>query len=290
MGEYYCLASSLKELNLDGESKDINLESIFSEIEETLSPDDMLLYRDFKTQYDIQNIVNSINGQSMFISMGNLTESEVADVVASYKSAKNDTAFEEGEFYGLDECVIDVLKAYKNSVVASELEIDTTMPLENRLQTYFFNKMSGVDSGFLSEWFEFDLNMRNICSAFTARAKQKEILNVVVGEGEIQSLLVSSAAVDFGLKGMFDYTDELFSTLSSEDMLQKERKLDTIRWDKIEEIVTFDYFNIDVVLSYVAKVSIINRWLSLDEKIGREMLKRFTEELTKNKLNFEIIS
>ncbi|MFI3262421.1 MAG: DUF2764 family protein [Rikenellaceae bacterium] len=289
MSEYYCLTSSLKELNLDGDAKELNLDLVFEEIEGSLAMKDGALYRDFKTQYDIQNIISLINGRSMYITMGNLPQSAVEAVVESFKSDKNDASFEEGEFFGLDKVVIDVLRAYKNSITASELEINTSLPIENILQTQYFRKMSTVKSAFLRKWFQFDLDMRNICSAFTARAKQRDITSIVVGEGDIQSLLVSSAAADFGLKGVFDYSDELFATLSMEDMLQKERKLDDIRWDKIDELVTFDYFNIEVILSYVAKVAIINRWLMLDEKVGREMLRKLTDDLAKNKLNFEII-
>ncbi|MFI3267230.1 MAG: DUF2764 family protein [Rikenellaceae bacterium] len=289
MSEYYCLTSSLKELNLDGDSKELNLDVVFDEIEGTLAVKDSALYRDFKTQYDIQNIISLINGRSMYISMGNLSQSEVTAVVESFKSDKNDAAFEEEEFFGLDSVVVDVLKAYKNSITASELDINTSKPIENTLQTQYFQKMKSARSLFLRKWFQFDLDMRNICSAYTARAKQRDIMSIVVGEGDIQTLLVSSAAADFGLKGVFDYADELFATLSLEDMLQKERKLDNIRWDKIDELVTFDYFNVEVILSYIAKIAIINRWLMLDENVGREMLRKLTEDLAKNKLNFEII-
>lgn len=288
MSEYYCLTSSLKELDLDAESKDINLESIFNEMEESLSDADLLLYHDFKTQYDIQNTINLINRRTQaFNTMGNLNKSEVESIIEEFRNQKTGSDFGESEFYGLDKGIIDVLKAYKSDIVASELEIDTTKSIENIMQCVFFNKMSHVKNNFLREWFEFDLDLRNICSAYTARVKQIDIDRVIVSSGDIQTLLITSPAVDFGLKGVCDYTEELISTLGNDDMLLKEHKLDNIRWNKINDMSTFNYFNIDSILAYIAKISIINRWLMLDKETGRKMLKKLTDELANNKLNFE---
>ncbi len=74
--------------------------------------------------------------------------------------------------------------------------------------------------------------------------------------------------------------DELISILDSDEMLSKERRLDELRWDKVDDITVFDYFNIDFILGYLVKVSIICRWMVLDKEAGRQMLDRLIEQLT----------
>ena len=50
-------------------------------------------------------------------------------------------------------------------------------------------------------------------------------------------------------------------------------------WNKIDELNTFDYFNVSTVLGYIAKLKIIDRWLKLDEATGREMFRQLVSEI-----------
>ena len=50
-------------------------------------------------------------------------------------------------------------------------------------------------------------------------------------------------------------------------------------WAKIDEILIFDYFDIDVILGFVAKMKIADRWLLLDEDAGREMFRRLVQDI-----------
>ncbi|MBQ2019787.1 MAG: DUF2764 family protein, partial [Rikenellaceae bacterium] len=43
------------------------------------------------------------------------------------------------------------------------------------------------------------------------------------------------------------------------------------RWSMAEELAEKDYFNINTILSYLSKLNIVQRWFSLDERVGRAM-------------------
>ena len=45
-------------------------------------------------------------------------------------------------------------------------------------------------------------------------------------------------------------------------------------WDKILQINIFNYFDLDAILGFIARLRIIGRWFSLDETTGREMFIR----------------
>lgn len=287
--DYYCLAASLRELSLDVDAKEINVASLFDDIEDNLSESDLLLYKSFRAQYDIQNLADCIAGRVLtFNPMGNLTKEIISEIAEAYLDSKPENNFFEKEFYGLEPSIVNVLTAYKDTVFASEYEIETTIALDKTMQNIYYQNMTSADNTFIRDWFNFDIDVRNICAAFTARAKHQDIENVIVGEGDIQSQLKISSAPDFGLKGMFDFTDELIALLSIDDMLLKERKLDEIRWDKINDLITFDYFTTNTILGYVAKAAIIARWLNLDEKTGRKMFEKLIKELSENKIKIEL--
>ena len=71
----------------------------------------------------------------------------------------------------------------------------------------------------------------------------------------------------------------LQSILEGNDILARERGIDDLYWDKIDELTLFDYLNFDKILGMVAKMMIIRRWLILDEETGRAMFKKLVDEV-----------
>ena len=63
------------------------------------------------------------------------------------------------------------------------------------------------------------------------------------------------------------------------NLVGKEHKIDLIRWNEATELATFDYFDINTILSYLARVNIVARWTQLDAVRGREMFDRLMAEL-----------
>ena len=69
------------------------------------------------------------------------------------------------------------------------------------------------------------------------------------------------------------------SVLESGDILARERGLDDIMWDKIDELTTYHYFDIVTILGFMAKLHIADRWLKLDEESGRKMFASLVENI-----------
>ena len=68
-------------------------------------------------------------------------------------------------------------------------------------------------------------------------------------------------------------------TSTPANLVEKEHKIDLIRWNEAVELATFDYFDINSILSYLARVNIVARWTQLDAVRGREMFERLMAEL-----------
>ena len=52
-----------------------------------------------------------------------------------------------------------------------------------------------------------------------------------------------------------------------------------IRWNEAAELATFDYFDVNAILSYLVRINIVARWTLLDAARGREMFARLLAEL-----------
>lgn len=134
---------------------------------------------------------------------------------------------------------------------------------EENFTPEFYRSMLSHPNDFLREYFRFDLNVRN--------AKVR-YLNDCLGRPADQDIFL----VD---EGEFEEGEEVRRILYGTDLLERERGLDTMMWNKIDELNTFDYFNVSALLGYIAKLKIIDRWLSLDEATGREMFRKLVEEI-----------
>ena len=107
------------------------------------------------------------------------------------------------------------------------------------------------------------------------------------GEHEIPGLALDvaeqlrrSSASDFGLRGELPYIDAVIAAVNDEsNLLEKEHKIDRIRWQQAVDLAAEDYFNVNAVLSYLVRINLVARWTQLDEARGRAMLGRLLREL-----------
>ena len=148
-----------------------------------------------------------------------------------------------------------------------------------KLDADFYAEALRHRNRFLREYFRFDLNLRNAKVRYLNSALGRPFgQDVLTGEGTDED-----ADLDIDLNrftgGEFEEAAKVDSVLSGPDLLERERGLDEILWSKIDALGTFHYFDLTAVLAYVAKLHIVDRWLSLDEEAGREMFRKLVKEV-----------
>lgn len=134
---------------------------------------------------------------------------------------------------------------------------------DGNLVREFYEKALESNCRFIREYFTFDLNVRNGKARF---------LNKAFGRPADQDTI---CIVD----SEFEEAAALDEALNAGDLLSRERGMDQLMWDKISQITIFDYFDLDAVLAFIAKLKIIDRWLALDEEAGREMFRKLVDEV-----------
>ena len=134
---------------------------------------------------------------------------------------------------------------------------------EENFNEDFYKSMLRHKNSFIREFFTFDLRVRN--------AKVR-YLNEQLGRTTDKDIFLET-------EGEFEESEALMSVLYGDNLIDRELGLDELMWNKISELNIFEYFNINVLLGYISKLKIIGRWLSLDEKTGKEMFRRLVEEI-----------
>ena len=131
---------------------------------------------------------------------------------------------------------------------------------EENLNNHFFRAAKKSKTKFIREYFEFDLELRNIQAAYIARKNSLDPSAYLIGETEFTDQLKYSKAADFGLSLYSDSAPVIIKALETDNILDREQMLDNLRWNKANEICTFNYFDINVILSFLLKAAIVKRW------------------------------
>ena len=133
---------------------------------------------------------------------------------------------------------------------------------ENLNKDFYLRALSHRDR-FLREYFRFDLNVRNA---------KVEYLNRELGRAAGTDIFLTD-------ENGFEEEARLGAVLGSGDIPSREKGIDDLMWEKIERLTTFDYFDIDAILGFIAKLNIAMRWNRLDPETGREMFSRIVKEV-----------
>lgn len=171
---------------------------------------------------------------------------------------------------GADSHVADLLKAIKeqlnqadNSLVDTLLEgFDT-----NRLCADFYRKALKCKNSFIRDYFAYDLELRNI---------KVEYLNSALHRQPDQDIVELNPGEE---REEFEGRAEVMAVLETHDILGRERGLDNLLWNKIDELTIHELFSITSILGFIARLQIVDRWEKLDPATGKEYFRRFVEEI-----------
>ena len=263
---YYSLVAGLREYALDADTKGFDAKGIVEEILGEVSASDASEVRLLYGYYDCENILALRAGRSAHNPLGNFTREELEQELKAPRLLPQ----------GIDRVVM----AYADPEGEEAEEIDTARRFETALFAAYYDACRRARSRFLRAWSEFDRTLRNVTAALAARAASRPVEEVVVGGGDVAEQLQRSSAADFGLRGELPFVDTVIAAMNDEaNLLEKERKIDLVRWEEATELATFDYFNINAILSYLVRINIVARWARLDAARGREMFGRLLAEL-----------
>lgn len=197
-------------------------------------------------------------------------------IISSLPYLTQDYKYDQGEgFY----TVLEQIKENLGEKDAETLNFLLDGYDAKKLDADFYAKALKSSNRFIREYFRFDLNLRN--------AKVR-YLNRTLGRAEEQDVLTGKGdEFEEGLDidgyrftgGEFEEEQKVQSALESASLLDRERSLDNICWEKVNNLETFHYFDITAVLAYVAKLHIVDRWLALDEEKGRELFHKLVQEV-----------
>lgn len=173
------------------------------------------------------------------------------------------------------------LPQYMYDFVQQVLDANSQVSLfrEDLLSSMFYEYASGINNKFVRSWMLFNRDLANIQTAMTARKYSLDASALIVGNDPIAEALKTSGARDWGLTGTVDYLDELMRVQEETDLTQREKKVDVMRWQWLDENSFFNYFTIEKLFALLEKIRIAERWYKLDKEQGQKLFRSLISDL-----------
>ena len=267
MSTYYCLVAGLPDLTLEDGKLSYTVTNFKTEIYPELSEEDRKLMDLFYLQIDDANLLKLLKDKDAAIdSRGNFSADELNAIITSVK---------DGDAWDktYPSYLFDFISAYLQS------SGDETFLPENMLAPYYYDYAMNCDNQFVSSWFEFNLNVNNLLSALTARKYKIEVAPNIVGNTEVSEAIRTSNARDFGISGTLEYFEQLLRISETDELVDRERKIDLLKWNWMEDAVFFNYFTVERIFVFLLRLEMIERWISLDKEKGSELFRKMIDSL-----------
>ena len=269
MSKYYCLIAGLPNISLDDSKLPYTLAEFRAELDGILTDADRKLIDLFFLKFDNKNLIAQIRlPDADPDERGRITYSEFSDMIKALKDEEKPPANKLMPPY-----FAEIVQAYL------ETEGETEISWEDRLASLYFDYATKCSNRFVAEWFELNLNINNILTAITCRKYSMDRANYIVGSNEIAQNLRTSNARDFGLGDAVEYLPEVQRIAEETDLLLREKKIDVLKWNWLEENTFFKTFDIESVFAYMVRLEMMERWTTLDRATGEKTFRELIGEM-----------
>lgn len=261
---YHYFIAGLPDVFLDDTEIQFSMVDFKQELKDHLTPEHYKLAELLFLPYDNEELLRFLN-----------EDYENLNDLGTFTSQDFETEFSDEKQGILPSYMYKFVELYRDE----ELSKNINKSWENILTEMYFDYVLKTKNDFLKKWFDFNRNLNNILIAQNCRKYNLEAEKQLIGENFVTKAILNSNAKDFGLEVELAYMAEINLLTDNENLLAREKGIDQLKWDQVDEITLFDYFTIELVLAYTIKLDIAYRWLELDEETGRQMFKQIINDL-----------
>jgi len=258
---YYYLVAGLPEIVLEQSKAPFSLPELVEQLREAMHPADFQQVELILLQWDNQNLLRWLQ-----------QDEETWTTPSNFSRETLEAELREPEH--TPPYFSKFAQAYKNNE-----PIWSDMSWENQLTRLYFDYALSQTQGFLHEWFRFERDLRNILAGWNSREYQVELEGQLIGQNEVTQAIERAHSRDFGLSRDVEFLDKLEQALERDNLLERERAIDYIKWNFITYLNTFHYFSTEVVLGYFLRFILLDRWLQLSAERGKERIEQHLQAM-----------
>ena len=273
---YYCYIAGMPDIQIDNAKSIPAQEEILDELKQILSKGDMALLNLLRLKYDNDNLLKYLDNRDAELNpLGTLTTQDWTELI---DLIDNSDELNPARDRRLLKYMLDFYTTIRNEQNEEKIEFH-----EDFLAALYYKYGMECKNKFVAEWFEFNLNINNILTALTCRKYGWDVKSAIVGDNIVAETIRNSvSARDFNLKTEIDYFDTLVSISETANLLDREHRIDALKWNWLEENTFFSSFSIEKVLSFWLRCELMHRWDNLSMEEGAEIFRQMINDLKKD--------
>ena len=260
--QYHCLIAGLPDLSLGDPVECISVPAFRRVLEEELFPEDFEQVRLVFLRDDHRNLVRFIEtGEVDPDSAGNYTYEDFRDQ------------------FGLFSSIIpqeDILPPYMVRVMKEFHEMEQKadpVQISHALAGDYLEYVLEHGCRFLRAYIRFEYDLDNLLTYLEAGRHDMERGRYITGRTPHAEHLRQSLSHVLERDPEFEYFDEILSRSEITSIAERELRFDAMRWEKIDELIFFEDFDINRILGYLFKVMIVMRWSGLTRQKGESRIR-----------------
>ena len=261
MDAYYYLVAGLPDISLEDGKLSYTVDSFKSEIYPDLSDKDKNIIDLFYLKFDNDNLLHLLKDKEYVVKRnGNFSSDELLSLIDTIK----DGDIPDRKY-----------PSYFSKFISEYLALapEDAYRASDMLTSDYYSYAMRTKNSFVSAWFEFNLNLNNIQSAISARKYKIDVASTIVGDTDVCEMLRTSNARDFGLGDTLPYLENIQRISEIDDLLEREKKVDQLKWNWMEDESFFNYFTVERLFVFLLQLEMIERWISLDKDKGNELFR-----------------
>lgn len=289
MANYYCLMAGLPQVKLTDAQPQHTLLQLKEELADILEPQDKRLLQRYFLRFDCENLAELLEAGRRKSPYDIIVEPSKVLPLPEGKVKWNDAALYDEET--MRQFVVDAratdgdVKGFPSFLSDFVRTFDVRQEEQrwfsrDAIMLAYYDYARQCPNKMMADWYELNFNILNILTALIARRQGWHLADYVQGSGSVvRTLLNQSSQPDFGLGAELDYVSDLMRAAETTDPVEKERQIDALRWEWLEERTFFEPFDITALFAYIVRTEILERWALLDPELGRERFTQIIEDL-----------
>ena len=266
--KYFCLVAGLPDIFLDETKYSSTLQEFKEYLKLELHPNDFELIKLLYLPYDNKNLTRFLfEGIEDFNPLANFSPEDIQEQIS-----RLDAILEMKDI--LPSYMVRFIKDFKNEEIEK-----TSGEWEKYLTDLYYAYILDTKNAFLHRWFRFELDLKNIQTAVNCRKHKMEIGNQLVGVNDVTDLLARNQGADFGLAIEIEDIDYIIQIAETENLLEREKRIDQYKWAYLDDHTFFHYFTIEKIIGYQLKLMMVFRWMELDRETGEKMFRGLIDEM-----------
>jgi hypothetical protein len=285
MSKYYYLIAGLPDISFDDSKLPYTVSGFKDELSNYLSDGDIYLLNLFTLKFDNENLLEQIQHPGYDPdTRGRFTYKELSELLDGLRNEKE----EEIPFRNKNRRFPPYFETFSRAFLKAEEEEKQKNPLipwEDYLSALYYAHAMQSKNDFVAGWFELNLNIKNILIALTCRKHKLDKTAYIVGDNETARKIRTSNARDFDLGDSLEYLPAVLRIAEESNLLLRERKVDQLKWEWLEEVTVYKTFDVENVLVYLLKLEMTERWSTLDEEAGERSFRPLVGAMKKGSDN-----